>query len=261
MRRWGLILILFLGGCSILGIRKGKLWIPRSKEIKIGRYAVKEIERDTRLYEGYLLKYVKDIGKKIIRVSERRRVPYTFKVIISDERVAFSLPGGFIYMTTGLLKSIDSESELAAVLAEEIAHIALRHGAKVLTLTYGYDLLMDLKFSGRLSQTEENVIESAIWMGKWGYGRDEIFEADMKALDYLKNAGYNPLALIRVIKRLDKPTEIPPASFSHLVDEFPSPKERIDRINGKVEKFDVNTLNLPFYEEEYRVIKSEFLGG
>jgi predicted Zn-dependent protease len=261
MLRWGFILILFLGGCSILGIGKKKLWIPKSKEVTIGRHAVREIEREIRLYEDeFVLKYIEGVAGKIIKVSQGR-FPYKFKVFISEEKTSYSLPGGFIYISTGLLKSIESESELAAILAEEIAHVALRHGAKALTREFGYDLLMELKFKGRMSQTEKNIVESAIWMGKWGYGREAVLEADYKALDYLKDAGYNPLALIRVIKQLDKPERIPTLSLSHLMENSPSIKERVDRINSKIENFDVSILNLPFYEEEYKVIKLKFFGG
>ena len=112
-------------------INKGSInFFSLEKEIQMGRQLAAEIERQVKLVEDPTInEYVNRVGQNIVRNSDAK-VPFTIKVVESDEINAFALPGGFFYVNSGLILAADDESELAAVMAHEIAHVAARHGTK-----------------------------------------------------------------------------------------------------------------------------------
>ena len=112
-------------------INKGSInFISLDKEIAMGRHLAAEIEREVKLNEDPTInEYVNRVGQNLVRNSDAK-VAFTIKVVESDEINAFALPGGFFYVNTGLILAADDESELAGVMAHEIAHVAARHGTK-----------------------------------------------------------------------------------------------------------------------------------
>ena len=117
-------------------INKGSInFISLEKEIAMGRQLAVEIEREVRLNEDPTInEYVNRVGQNLVRNSDAK-VPFTIKVVESDEINAFALPGGFFYVNTGLILAADDESELAGVMAHEIAHVAARHATEQLSKT------------------------------------------------------------------------------------------------------------------------------
>src|SRR6266436_2277948 len=112
-------------------INKGRInFISLDKEIAMGRQLSAEIERQVKLMDDPTInEYVNRVGQNLVRNSDAK-VPFTIKVVESDEINAFALPGGFFYVNTGLILAADDESELAGVMAHEIAHVAARHGTE-----------------------------------------------------------------------------------------------------------------------------------
>src|SRR4026208_1434689 len=112
-------------------INKGSInFISLEKEIAMGRQLAAEIERQVKLVEDPTInEYVNRVGQNLVRNSDAK-VPFTIKVVESDEINAFALPGGFFYVNSGLILAADDESELAGVMAHEIAHVAARHGTE-----------------------------------------------------------------------------------------------------------------------------------
>src|SRR5262245_22780352 len=112
-------------------INKGSInFISLEKEIQMGRQMAAEIERQVKLIDDATInEYVNRVGQNLVRNSDAK-VPFTIKVVDSEEINAFALPGGFFYVNSGLILAADDESELAAVMAHEIAHVAARHGTE-----------------------------------------------------------------------------------------------------------------------------------
>src|SRR5437868_6634116 len=112
---------------------KGINFYSLEREIALGKQMSQEVEREARMiYDSIVSEYVNRLGQNLVRNSEAR-VPFTIKVIDSDEVNAFALPGGYMFVNTGLILKADSEAELAGVMAHEIAHVAARHGTRQAT--------------------------------------------------------------------------------------------------------------------------------
>ena len=112
---------------------KGINFYSLEREMALGKQMAQEVEREARMvYDGAISEYVNRLGQNLVRNSEAK-VPFTIKVIDSDEVNAFALPGGFMFVNTGLILKADSEADLAGVMAHEIAHVAARHGTRQAT--------------------------------------------------------------------------------------------------------------------------------
>lgn len=143
------------------GGKKSLILIPTSTEVEIGREVSSGVESTEKLLNNQRVQnYVNDIGQKIVKVCDRRDIKYTFKVIDKAEVNAFACPGGFIYIYTGLIKIMDNEAQLAAVLAHEVGHIVARHSVKRLQAVYGYSILMDVLLGDKMSETALQMINA-----------------------------------------------------------------------------------------------------
>jgi predicted Zn-dependent protease len=157
-----------------------------------------------------LLAYVTDIGNRLVEVSERPELGFTFTLIDSPEINAFALPGGYVYVNRGLITFTNSEAELAAVIAHEIAHITARHGVQQqargglanAASAVGGIVAAVATGSGFIGSQVSQV--ASIWAqaGLSGYGREAELEADSLGAEYLYRAGYEPAAMIEVITTL-----------------------------------------------------------
>ncbi|MBE0478903.1 M48 family metalloprotease, partial [Candidatus Aerophobetes bacterium] len=155
---------------------RGAVLIPTQLEVSIGAEVARQIESKYKLLNNpELTAYVNDVGQKLVKVCGRRDVEYHFKILDEEMVNAFACPGGFIYVTTGILKLMDNEAELAVVLGHEIGHIAARHGAKKLQAQIGYSLLLSFLFKDQDVRNIANVAFNLIFLG---YGRQDEFEAD-----------------------------------------------------------------------------------
>lgn len=180
--------------------------MSEEQEVQIGREAAPEIIKQFGQYEGQALQdYVQRVGERLAANSHRANLVYRFTVLDTADVNAFALPGGYIYITRGLLAYLNSEAELAAVLAHEIGHVTARHGvrqqstAQAADLGYalGSILLPELRNQG--AQQVFNVVGGA-WLA--GYGREHELEADRLGAEYLAQSGYDPQAMIKVISVL-----------------------------------------------------------
>src|ERR1700747_2534229 len=114
-------------------VGKGVNFYSIEKEIALGKQLAQEVERQAKIVDDPIIaEYVNRVGQNLVRNSDAK-VPFTIKVIDSEEINAFALPGGFFFVNTGILLNADNEAEMAGVMAHEIAHVALRHGTKQAT--------------------------------------------------------------------------------------------------------------------------------
>lgn len=184
--------------------------MSETEEIAIGKEAHQQILQQYRLYRNPdLQKYVQFIGEKLAEKSARPHLDYTFLILDSEEVNAFALPGGYIYITRGLMAYLKSEAELAAVLGHEIGHVAARHAARQDTAQKAADLgtkLAAILGALYVPGLDPNVGADLLGVGSnallKGYGRDHELEADELGAEYLAKSGYDTQAMLDVITTL-----------------------------------------------------------
>ena len=180
--------------------------MSEQQELAAGRKANQQVLKQYQIYPDQQLQlYVNNVGQQLAGKSHRANLTYHFTVVDSTEINAFALPGGYIYITCGLLAYLNSEAELAAVLGHEIGHVTARHGVRQQTSAQAASLgagvlsilLPELSGAG-LGQTV-NLLGTALLRG---YGREYELEADRLGADYLARSGYDPQAMLGVIRTL-----------------------------------------------------------
>jgi len=179
--------------------------ISSEKEVKMGASIAKRLEEKFDEDDNYTYQEkVDSIGQSIAAVCDRRDIIYHFKVLDKDFDNAFALPGGYVYLFSGLLEDMGTDEEIAAVLAHEIAHICARHSMKRLQESFGYQALRILAVKGAEDTYTLRKANEAINQLMLSYSREDELEADRLAVKYLSKAGYNTEAVIAVIDKLLK---------------------------------------------------------
>lgn len=198
--------VCWLGSCAV-NPATGKsdfVLMSEDDEIKLGREAHAQIVQQFggAYADPGLQAYVQGVGERLGDKSHRNNLIYRFTVLDSPQVNAFALPGGYIYITRGLLAYLNSEAELAAVLGHEIGHVTARHSVRQISgtraaqigYTIGSILLPELRTN--VGQGLFNVLGGAITSG---YGRDHELEADRLGAEYLARSGYDPQAMVKVL--------------------------------------------------------------
>ncbi len=204
----GALLFLNLVGCAQNPVSGSHDFVMMSEdsELKVGRTNHPKIIKQFGRYEDEALQtYVQTVGERLAIVSHRENLIYRFTVLDSPVINAFALPGGYIYITRGLMAYLNSEAELAAVLGHEIGHVTARHGVRQqsaaqaanIGYTVGAILFPELRAAG--AQNAFNILGGALLSG---YGREHELESDGLGAEYLARAGYDPKAMIDVIRVL-----------------------------------------------------------
>ncbi len=231
----------------------GWLGGSREKEIAVGRQLATEVEQQAKLVDDeQITEYVNRVGQNIVLHSDAK-VPFTIKVIDSDEVNAFALPGGFFYVNKGLILAADNESELAGVMAHEIAHVCARHAmenqGKATAMNYG--MLAGIIFGGGIVSTvlqNGGGILGALGMLKFSRSAEE--EADRLGTQYLYASGYDPTGMATMFEKLASQNKKKSSSMAKLFSTHPPSLERRDASLALVSRFPE--------KEEYIISTSEF---
>ena len=227
---------LVAAGCATTGINKGQFNIVSSaEEVEMGRQFTAEVEKEYTIYNNAAVtSYVQGVGNRIAKVSDRTDIEYRFAVIDKDEMNAFALPGGFVYVYTGLMKQMNDESQLAAVIAHEVGHVTARHSAERLSKMYGYQIVAGLvlgKDPGAYTQLFSNIFSTA---GFLYFGRQNEYEADRLGAKYLNAAGYEVGGMIELMEKLKSLESREPAKFEEWLSTHPPSGERLSQMRGYV---------------------------
>ena len=209
------------------------------KEVAIGRQFAQEVDRSAKLIEDPIIAdYINKVGQNIVLHSDAK-VPFTIKVIDSDEVNAFALPGGFFYVNKGLILTADNEAELAGPMAHEIAHVAARHGveqaSKGQIVNWGSLPLIFLGGWGGFAARQ--VASLAIPVGFLKFSRSAETEADMLGAQYLWASGYDPNAMGTFFEKLQEKVKKKPSTIAQVFSTHPMVGERIQKVNALIARF------------------------
>jgi predicted Zn-dependent protease len=228
-------------------------WYSTETEIKIGRTYASEIEKSTRfITDPVVTEYINRVGQNIVKNSDCK-VPFTIKVIDSDEINAMALPGGFFYVNSGLILNADEEAEVAGVMAHEIAHVCAHHAARQMTrANYAQLGTIPLIFIG--GWTGYGIYEGAslaVPITFLKFSREFESQADYLGVQYMYRAGYDPQAFISFFEKIQALEKRKPGMVSKTFSDHPQTPDRIQHSQEEIARI------LPA-RDEYTVTTSEF---
>lgn len=222
-------------------------------EVKQGRQLAAEVDRQAKFVDDPIItEYVNRVGQNIVLHSDAK-IPFTIKVIDSDEVNAFALPGGFFYVNKGLLLVADNEAEVAGVMAHEIAHVAARHAKENETkaslleyLAMGTSIFLG-GIPGMIYQNTAGLGLLGAFM-KFSRGAEE--EADKLGIQYMYAAGYDPSAMATMFEKLESKNKKKPGLIARAFASHPAPPERRASAQALAARFPEH--------DEYVISTSEF---
>ena len=175
------------------------------KEVEVGRKLARQVEAElTLIADEPMQERIRAIGQRLAAVCDRKELLYSFAVVEDKEVNAFSLPGGYVFVNSGLVKKAESDDELASVLAHEIAHIAARHAVKRYETSLGLQLIQLASLASAREAKAARGLGVAMQAAQLAYARQDELEADRLAVRYLKAAGFEPAAALRFLEQLQE---------------------------------------------------------
>jgi predicted Zn-dependent protease len=216
-RRFALLVLVILLLAPASAWAQTRVKAPRNffgvdDDVKAGQEAAREIERETKRYHDPEVEdYVERVGRRIVEAIpeqyRRRQFEYTFHVIEDKEANAFALPGGHVYVNSGLLETAGGEGELAGVLAHEISHVALRHGtasaSKAVIAQLGVAILGEI-IGGKKGEAIQLGAYAGSMLYLMKFSRDYEKQADILGAQIMARAGYDPHDMVRLFRRLEE---------------------------------------------------------
>jgi len=223
--------LLLLSACSVnpVTLKREFNMISEEREVRLGRNASPAVAQQFGgVYDDQSLQtYINDVGQRLVAVCDRNYLQYQFHVIDSPILNAFALPGGFIFITRGLLAELENEAQLAAVLGHEIGHVVARHSATQLSEAIGYQALTLAALAAGPNAGEMMMATAALSQTMMlGYSREREFQADALGLTYMYRAEYDPLEMSRFLSRLSEKSQ-GPAGYSVYSSTHPDIFDRI----------------------------------
>ena len=236
-------------------IGKGVNFYSLEHEIALGKPLAQEVERSSKMIDDPVVtEYVNRVGQNLVRNSDAQ-VPFTIKVIDSDEVNAFALPGGFFYVNSGLILRAQEESELAGVMAHEMSHVIARHGTKQATkaeiIQIGAMAAMIFVPYGWAGYGIYEGMQLAIPLTFLKFSRDAEREADFLGIQYMYKAGYDPNSYVTFFERIQADEKRRPGTIPKMFSTHPPTPDRIAAAQKEIARI------LP-EKDEYIVTTSEF---
>ena len=228
-------------------------WYSLEGEIRMGKQYAQEVEATSKLIrDPVITEYVNRVGQNLVRNSDAQ-VPFTIKVIDSDEVNAFALPGGFFYVNSGLILAADEESELAGVMAHEIAHVAARHATRQMTRAQWANIgTIPLIFvGGGIGYAVRSAAGLGLPLTFLSFSRGFESEADYLGLQYMYKAGYDPNAFVQFFEKLQAREKKKPGTLAKAFSTHPQTPDRISKSQEEISRI------LPA-RQQYIVTTSEF---
>ncbi len=242
-------------GTRNIGARGMGNWYSTESEIKMGKQYADEIEKSTKfITDPEVTEYINRIGQNIVKNSDCK-VPFTIKVIDTDEINAMALPGGFFYVNSGLILAADEEAELAGVMAHETAHVCAHHAAREMTrANYAQIGMVPLIMMTGYSWTGYGIYEATqllIPVTFLEFSREFEAQADYLGVQYMYRAGYDPQAFVTFFEKIENLQKTKPGAVAKVFENHPQTPDRIAHSEEEIASI------LP-PKDEYLVTTSEF---
>jgi len=221
-------------------VGKGVNFYSIEKEIALGKQMAQEVERQAKIVDDPVVaEYVNRIGQNLVRNSDAK-VPFTIKVVDSEEINAFALPGGFFFVNTGILLNADNEAEMAGVMAHEIGHVAARHGTRQATrgqIAQIGSIVPLIAVGGMAGYGIYQAMGLVVPMGFLQFSRAFESEADMLGIEYMYKAGYDPGAFVDFFEKVQSQEKRKPGTMSKLFSSHPPTEDRIKHSQEIIQKY------------------------
>ncbi len=228
-------------------------WYSIEGEIRMGKQYATQVEASSKMVQDPVInEYVNRVGQNLVRNSDAQ-VPFTIKVIDSDEVNAFALPGGFFYVNSGLILAADEEAELAGVMAHEIAHVCARHATRQMTRAQWANIgTIPLIFvGGGVGYAAYEAAGLGLPLTFMKFSRNFEAEADYLGLQYMYKTGYDPNAFINFFEKVQAREKKKPGTLAKAFASHPQTPDRIEKSQEEISKI------LPS-RNQYVVTTSEF---
>ena len=221
-----LLVCVLSGGCAVNPVTGEKqfMLVGEDWELQVGRQYSPEVEKQMggRIENWQLQNYITSVGQKIAAVSHQPDLEFHYTALNHESLNAMALPGGYVFITRGMLEKLTSEAQLAGVLAHETAHVTARHSAAAVSQQMGIDLALSVA-GQKASSGAMDIARVGSGLIGLRYSRKQETQADIYGLDYMVKAGYNPYAMIETIEMLQRQNEVRPIEF---FSSHPDPANR-----------------------------------
>jgi predicted Zn-dependent protease len=265
---FSIVLLLFLTsiivGCAVSPItgKRELMLFSDAQEIELGKSAHPDIQWQFggAYKDAQLSAYVDSVGQRVASASHRANIPYHFTVVDSSIANAFALPGGYIYITRGLLVLLDNEAQLAAVLGHEIGHVTGRHGVKRLQANLGFNVLLAIidhvAAGGEGNERRRGLIKTtssaAFATVALGYSRKDEFQADELGTIYASKAGYDPEGMVQLLSTLKNMHEREPTKVEEFFMSHPRSSSRIEAVTKQIAELSSEQIKGDLKQNQYK---------
>jgi predicted Zn-dependent protease len=232
------------------------------KEMALGRQLAQEVQRQAKMFDDPIIsEYVNRLGQNLVRNSDAR-VPFTFRVIDDNSPNAFALPGGYVFVHSGLIKLASEEDELAGAMAHEIAHVAARHMtchatkselANILSLPLGGIL------GGWGGVAARQGAAAALPAMLMSFSRSDETEADYLGVQYMYAAGYDPNGAISIFEKLESLQHKEPGLIARIYSTHPMDADRIDKTQREIQRILPGRPEYIVTTSEYRDMRARLI--
>jgi predicted Zn-dependent protease len=220
------------------------------QDIELGKSYAPEVEKEMggKIQNLTLQNYVNSVGLKIAAVSHKPYFDFHYTALEDDTVNAFALPGGYIYITRGMLEKLESEAQLAAVFGHETTHVVARHSSAQISREIGIEIALSA-VSSKAPAGAMQVADVTRQIVGLGYSRSQEKQADLAGLDYTVKAGYDPHAMVQTMQMLEAEDKNGQVEF---LSTHPSPENRVGYISQAIINRGYQNLKLKVGKEDYK---------
>ncbi|HUP02245.1 MAG TPA: M48 family metallopeptidase [Gemmatimonadota bacterium] len=244
--------------CASSGVNKGDFnLISYQEEWALGAQLERDIARQLPLVnDRVVLAYVNRIGQRIVSQTELAQAPWKFHVVADRQINAFNIPGGHVYVNTGLIAAADNVAELAGVISHETAHGVARHGTEQLSKAYGFNIIAGLAL-GANPPIYQQLLASVVGAGTFArFGRDAEREADQLGVVYMYNAGYDPHGMVTMFQELLSRRQRTPGAVEEFFSSHPLTEDRIQEVRQHIAQLPPRP-NLILRDAEFQSVRQQ----
>lgn len=251
-----LVLVSWLSaGCAVNPItgEEELMLFSQDEDVQLGQKYAPEIEKALtgKIPDERLQQYIDSVGQKVARVSQRPDIEYHF-VAVQDKSVnAIALPGGYVYVTKGILKHLKTEAQLAGVLGHEVAHVVARDSTAAMSRQIGISVLLGAVAASDAPPGVVRAADLTAQILSLRYSRQDEIEADLAGLDYMVQAGYQPSSVVETMQMLQEQQKIRQIEF---FSTHPNPENRIEYLQERIALRYSNVVAPKVGQDEYSAV-------